>query len=102
MKLELSKEELLKSAFGEELKSCVDDICFWSRHLDQARMRHDKDLEKKMRRAVYLEKRRFDVYSSALRVLCDMNYVLCRTDTYYGLVNPNDETDWLFKRERRD
>lgn len=96
MKLELSKEELLKSAFGKELESCVEDICFWLSHLDQARMRHDKDLEKEIRRLLQLDVRRLNAYRSALRGLCNMNYVLRVTDTHCGLVNPKDVTDWLF------
>ena len=93
----LNKENLLGSVFGEGLKTCVDDIELWLRLLNRARMRHNKDLEKEMRRLLQLDVRQLNAYRLALHEFYNMNYVLRRTDTYYGLVNPNDETDWLFK-----
>ena len=43
----------------------------------------------------------WEVYKMAIKQFYGVEYCFTRTDKYYGLVT-EDETDWLFKVERKE
>lgn len=84
--MKLNKEKFLKTEFGAELENCIK--CW------------DEWLETKDRKAADWCQAQWEVYKLALRQFYDVNYEFTRTDDYYGVVNEDDYSDWLFKVER--
>ena len=84
--MKLNKEKFLKTEFGAELKVCIE--C-WDKYIclkDNAGSRWCQA--------------QWEVYKQALRQFYNVNYSFTRTNDYYGVVNEDDYSDWLFKVER--
>ncbi len=86
--MKLDKEKFLKTEFGAELKNCVE--CW------------DKWLIEKDHKATEWCQAQWEVYKMALRQFYGVEYAFTRTDECFGVINENDEKDWLFKVERID
>lgn len=81
--MKLNKEKFLKTEFGAELINCV--MC-WDSHI-----------ENKAFKAATWCQAQWEVYKLALRQFYKVNYSFTRTSEYYGVVNEDDYSDWLFK-----
>lgn len=96
--MKLNKERFLKTELGGALKECITS---WDISLDACR-KHEyyTDEYKRGRKAADWCQAQWEVYKMAIRQFYGVEYCFTRTDTYYGLVT-EDETDWLFKVERK-
>lgn len=84
--MKLNKEKILKAEFGAELENCIK--CW------------DEWIKVKDREAANWCQAQWEVYKLALRQSYTVNYTFSCTDDYYGVVNEDDYSDWLFKVER--
>lgn len=85
--LRLNKEKFLKTEVGSRLEEC---ITAW-----------DNCLCVGDRKAASLCQARWEVYQMVLEQFYGIEYHFTRADEYFGVCTEN-ETDWLFKVERRD
>jgi hypothetical protein len=97
--MKLDKEWLLNSVFGM-------NMCMYVDFLDKALSRKCKCQEYseewfKEDMAVQRNLARWDVAREVLRSFYGIHYNFTRTDEYYGICN-KDESDWLYKVERKE
>lgn len=97
--MKLNKERFLKTELGGALKECITS---WDISLDACR-KHEyyTDEYKRGRKAADWCQAQWEVYKMVIQQFYGVEYCFTRTDTYYGLVT-QDETDWLFKVERKE
>ncbi len=96
--MKMSKEKFLKTEVGAELKSC---IISWDKALDSCRnYSYMNDEYKRARNTANWCQAQWEVYKMVIRQFYGIEYNFTRPDEYFGLVT-EDETDWLFKVERK-
>lgn len=97
--MKLNKERFLRTELGSSLKECITS---WDKALDTCRgYAYYTDEYKRARKVADWCQAQWEVYKMAMQQFYSIEYHFTRTDKYYGLVT-NDETDWLFKVERKE
>ena len=96
--MKLNKEEFLTTKLGEELKECIAE---WDEALE-ARRRCIEGTEEYQRldRVALWCFAKYEVFQMVLKEFYGTEYHFTRTDEYFGMVT-EDESDWLFKVERK-
>ena len=97
--MRLNKEKFLGSELGMGLKACVIGWDYWLtglRKFPDPTLPEFNNLEKEAEKC----QAQWEVYKMVLRQLYGIEYCFSRTDEYYGVCT-EDESDWLFKVERR-
>lgn len=91
--MELNKDEFLKTEFGAELKSTLESL---DRNLTIKWDCNNYKDEGAIKRLCA----QWDIFKLALKQFYGIEYAFTRTDEYFGVCT-EDESDWLFKVERK-
>lgn len=96
--MKLEKEKFLKIEFGGELEST---IIAWDNNLEEQWLHGyaSEEYRRAMQSAIWCQAQ-WEVYRMAIKHFFGVEYHFTRTDEYFGLCT-EDESDFLFKRERR-
>ena len=91
--MKLNKEQFLKTGFGGELE-CM--VTAWDQALEK---NCHTSADKETLSTLAWCQAQWEVYRMAIKQFYGVEYHFTRTDEHYGLCT-EDESDWLFKRER--
>lgn len=94
----MNKEKFLQTEFGGNLIECVTA---WDYYLTEQRKFNNSEYVGfgRIREGVLWCQAQWEVYQAALKNFYNVVYHFSRTDNYFGICT-EDESDWLFKKER--
>ncbi len=95
-KMMINKNKFLKTEFGSELSETVTALDFW---LSKRPVHMFDDEFRKIQKDIDILFAKWEVYQLAMKQFYGIEYHFSRTDSYFGVCT-EDESDWLFKKER--
>lgn len=90
----MNKEKFLRSEFGGGMIECV---YAWDYYL--TKQREDSVNLNRIREGLSWCQAQWEIYQLTLKHFYNIEYHFSRTDEYFGICT-EDESDWLFKKER--
>lgn len=96
--MKMNKEKFLQSEFGGNMIECVTAWDYYLTERGKFVSEHYVGFNR-IREGLNWCQAQWEVYQSALKHFYDIKYHFSRTDNYFGICT-EDESDWLFKKER--
>lgn len=96
--MKLNKVKFLKSELGGSMIEC---ITAWDKYLTVLRNCNINSEVSEIRKSCDWCQAQWEVYQMAVKQFYNIEYYFTRTDEYFGICT-EDETDWLYREERRN